>query len=61
MRICAKHRERAVEVLRSLMDGSEYDLCPVCADEIREILSGPPEKEVKHGRTTSKVRSNPNK
>ena len=51
MRVCEKHLKRAVETLRSLKDGAEYDLCPECAAELQEIMEGKPEKqEIKRGR-----------
>lgn len=51
MRVCAKHREPAIETLTSRKDGTEYDLCPQCQAELNEILNGEPEKiEVKRGR-----------
>ena len=45
MRICEKHRERAVEILISSKTGTEYDLCAVCVAELEEILQGNPEPE----------------
>jgi hypothetical protein len=63
MRVCEKHRERATEVLKSLIFGTEYDLCPKCLDMMRSILNGESElspdgvekikeaiKEVENGR-----------
>ena len=38
MRVCEKHRERAVEILVSKISGAEYDLCKKCSDELAEIL-----------------------
>jgi hypothetical protein len=39
MRVCEKHRERAIETLRSLATGTEYDLCAVCLKELSDILN----------------------
>lgn len=50
MRVCELHREKAIETLKSLKDGTEYDLCPQCAEIIKEIMRGKPENEVKRGR-----------
>jgi hypothetical protein len=47
LRICEKHRERAIETLFSKKTGTEYDLCSICLDELEEILSGNPTKEEK--------------
>lgn len=40
MRVCRKHFKEASEVLKSLKTGEEYDLCPICETEIREIIHG---------------------
>jgi hypothetical protein len=47
MRICEKHRERATEVLRSLKTGEEFDLCPQCETDLREILHEKPDADAK--------------
>lgn len=57
MRVCAKHRKDAVETLKSLKDGTEYDLCSACAEELQEILRGKP--EVKRGRKPEKEQDGP--
>ena len=59
MRVCALHRERAVETLRS-NEGLEYDLCKQCRDMVAEILDGK-ETESGTGRTAAKTRINKNK
>ena len=40
MRICRKHFKEASEILKSLKTGEEHDLCPICEQEIREIIHG---------------------
>ena len=40
MRVCRKHFKEASEILKSLKTGEEYDLCPICEVEIREIIHG---------------------
>ena len=47
MRVCEKHLCRATETLKSLRDGTEYDLCSQCLEELREILFENPPKEPK--------------
>jgi uncharacterized protein with PIN domain len=59
MRVCEKHLKRAIETLRSLKDGAEYDLCPECVQELQEILEGKPEKsERKRGRKGTPASTN---
>ena len=43
MRICLKHRNQASETLKSMKTGEEFDLCPQCEQELREIVYGPAE------------------
>lgn len=45
MRICLKHREKASETLKSMKTGEEFDLCPQCEVELREIVYGPAASE----------------
>ncbi len=45
MRICLKHREKASETLKSMKTGEEFDLCPQCEAELREIVYGPATSE----------------
>jgi len=40
MRVCQKHLKKATETLKSLKTGEEFDLCPQCETEIREIIYG---------------------
>lgn len=40
MRVCELHHARAVEILRSLKDGTEYDLCQLCLESLQGILAG---------------------
>jgi len=56
-RFCEKHMARATLTLKSYRDGTEYDLCATCEDELSEILNGKSEllqvkeiQEVKRGR-----------
>lgn len=44
MRVCRKHFKEASEVLVSKKTGEEIDLCPICEQELREILNGPADK-----------------
>ena len=39
MRVCNKHFKKATEVLESKITGEEFDLCPDCQMELREILN----------------------
>jgi hypothetical protein len=41
MRVCAKHFKPATDTLKSFKTGEEFDLCPQCEIEIREIIYGP--------------------
>ena len=41
MRVCQKHFKGASETLKSLKTGEEFDLCPECEKEIREIIYAP--------------------
>ena len=45
MRVCQKHMVKASESLKSLKTGEEFDLCPQCEIELREILNGKPADE----------------
>ena len=45
MRVCLKHFAKASEVLVSQKTGEEFDLCPICEQELREILHGKPESD----------------
>lgn len=52
-RFCEKHMARATLTLKSYRDGTEYDLCAVCEQELEEILNKTPEEvkpEAKRGR-----------
>ena len=40
MRVCNKHFKPATEILESKKTGEEFDLCPECEMELREILHG---------------------
>lgn len=44
MRVCVKHMKLASETLRSLKTGEEFDLCPDCELELREIIHGTNDK-----------------
>jgi hypothetical protein len=61
MRICEKHRERATETLVSQKTGTEYDLCPICIDEMAEILTENPIKGEEIGRKRTAGRPKTNK
>ena len=41
---------RATQVLKSMIDGTEFDLCPTCLDELNEILQGKPVQGEEIGR-----------
>ena len=56
MRICELHRDRAVEILVSKIDGTEYDLCPKCIELFFDILNGKPEWESGRTRTPGTVK-----
>jgi hypothetical protein len=45
LRVCQKHFKKAVEVLKSLKTGEEFDLCEECSNELREIVYGKPEAD----------------
>lgn len=45
MRICIKHFKEATEILQSSKTGEEFDLCPDCEMELREILYAKPKIE----------------
>jgi hypothetical protein len=45
LRVCQKHFKQAVEVLKSLKTGEEFDLCEECSNELREIVYGKPDAE----------------
>lgn len=49
-RFCEKHMNRATDTLISKKTGTEYDLCPICEDELAEIMQGKPDKEAEYGR-----------
>ena len=38
MRVCLKHFKSATDTLKSLKTGEEFDLCPTCEQELREII-----------------------
>jgi hypothetical protein len=48
-RYCEKHMKKAVDTWVSRKDHSENDLCEICLEEVREILTEKP-KEAKRGR-----------
>jgi uncharacterized protein with PIN domain len=38
VRVCEKHRERAVETWKVLKTDEEIDLCPQCLESVRTVL-----------------------
>ena len=56
MRVCQKHFKPATEVLQSLKTGEEFDLCPDCEMELREIIHGKPESEPAEPKRTDRPR-----
>jgi hypothetical protein len=44
VRVCPKHFKPATESLKSLKTGEEFDLCPICEQELREIIHAPADK-----------------
>ena len=56
MRVCAKHFKQASETLKSLKTSEEFDLCPECELELREIINGPPDATTEPEKRVDRVR-----